>query len=123
MGIPDSEKIKHRQEACKTFIEQTKLLTSLASAFIIAPAVVSNFLKASLIWPIIAAELLFVVSVLAGYIALGAIAGSQHRGNPDVHRPAVRLWGLTQFIAYLGGIGLFGYWFIISYPSATIGNP
>jgi len=111
MTTPVGRNMIHGQEACKTFIEQTKLLTSLASAFIIAPAVVPNLTKVVLGWPIIVTEILFVLSVLAGYIALGAIAGSQNRGEYDVYRPAVMRWGLAQFVTYLVGIGLFGYWF------------
>lgn len=120
---PQDNASNHRQEACKTFIEQTKLLTSLASAFIIAPAVVLDLLGVVLVWPIIGAEVLFVISVLAGYIAMGAIAGTQNKGDYDVYRPAVRISGLIQFFTYLAGIALFGYWFVMSYSSSIGGTP
>lgn len=114
----DPTTIENRKAACATFIEQTKLLTSLASAFIIAPAIVHNILTLAITWPIIAAEVLFILSVLCGYIAMGAIAGSQNEGEYDVTRPAVMNSGRVQFAAYVLGIAFFGYWFLAAY-SAT----
>ncbi|HLG36804.1 MAG TPA: hypothetical protein VI338_01605 [Nitrososphaera sp.] len=123
MNTLDSRNISHREEACKTFIEQTKLLTSLASAFIVAPAVVFDLIGVIWVWPIIGAEMLFVISVLAGYIAMGAIAGTQNKGEYDVYRPAARISGLIQFFAYLTGIALFGYWFLVSYSNTIVSKP
>ena len=106
-----------KQEACKTYIEQTKLLVTLASAFLLAPAGLVAILKertsigiskADLCW-FIAAEALFVLSVLAGYIVLGSLAGSQDEGKFDVFRTATRLWSLFQFGLYVGGMAAFGY--------------
>lgn len=111
-----------KQEACKTFIEQTKLLTSLASAFIIAPAVVKGFTELVLNRKVFVAETAFVISVVAGYTALGAISGTQFRGEYNVHRPAVKWSGLIQFCAYLLGIVLFGWW-MASYPTPNTGIP
>lgn len=108
-----SSDIEDRKTACQTFIEQTKLLTSLASAFIIAPAVVHQLLKLTISWQIIIAEILFVLSVLFGYIALGAITGTQNSGEYDVYRKAVMNSGRLQFLTYVIGISLFGYWFIV----------
>ena len=99
-----------RIEACKTFVEQTKLLVSLASAFVIAPPVVLSFMKIGLDWKIYIAETLFILSVLSGYVALGAIAGSQHVGSFDVHRKAVKRSGLIQFVCYVAGLALFLFW-------------
>ena len=99
-----------RIEACKTFVEQTKLLVSLASAFVIAPPVVLSFIKIGLGWKIYIAESLFVFSVLSGYVALGAVAGSQHVGSFDVHRRAVQCFGLLQFCCYVAGIAFFLLW-------------
>src|SRR2546430_4416380 len=52
-----------------------------------------------------AAEALFVLSVLAGYIVLGSLVGSQDEGKFDVFRTATRLWSLLQFGLYVGEIG------------------
>lgn len=64
------------QEVCRTFIEQTKLLVTLASAFVVAPAAVLAFSQLRFAWLIVFGEALFILSVLAGYVALGAVAGS-----------------------------------------------
>lgn len=123
MNKLESSQINNHQEACKTYIEQTKLLTTLASGFIVAPAVVPDLLKVAAIGPIVGAEILFVISVLAGYLAIAAIAGSQHIGEYNVYRPAVRVFGLAQFLAYLGGIALFGYWFVLAHMTSLANIP
>jgi hypothetical protein len=106
-----------KQEACKTYIEQTKLLVTLASAFLLAPAGLVAILKdwtsvgiasEELFW-FVAAEVLFVLSVLAGYFVLGSLAGSQDKNQFDVFRSATRVSSLLQFGLYVGGMGAFGY--------------
>jgi len=85
------------REAVKTYIEQTKLLVSLSSAFILAPAAALPFIGNTgtvpayskfvfLVW----GEILFVISVLAGYLVLGTIAGGQHLNSFNVFRPATK---------------------------------
>jgi len=121
MNTSESSEMNNHQEACKTYIEQTKLLTTLASGFIVAPAVVPDLLKVAVIGPIVGAEIFFVISVLAGYLTIAAIAGSQHIGEYNVYSPTVRAFGLVQFMAYLGGIALFGYWFVLAHMT-SLGN-
>lgn len=108
--VPDGKK-----EACKTYLEQTKLLVTLASAFLFAPAglvtilkdkVASNITYVQIGW-FIAVEICFIVSVLAGYVVLGSLAGSQDDNSFDVFRPATRLFSLLQFVAYVTGLALF----------------
>ncbi|SRR5216683_1323901 len=104
-----------KKEACKTYMEQTKLLVTLASAFLFAPpglvAIVKDRGEAGITGPdlgwFIAAETLFVLSVLAGYVVLGSLAGSQDSGKFDVFRPATRNASLTQIGLYVFGIILF----------------
>ena len=101
-------------EACKTYIEQTKLLVTLASAFIVAPAALVPYFSATArviglqvemaVRPILYAEYSFVGSVLAGYVVLATIAGSQYLGNFNVHRLATRLFSLLQIATYLFGL-------------------
>ncbi|HBB89136.1 MAG TPA: hypothetical protein DC047_16135 [Blastocatellia bacterium] len=104
-----------KKEACKTYLEQTKLLVTLASAFLFAPAglvailkdrVSANISHAGITWFIII-EALFIGSVLMGYIVLGSLAGSQDTGEFDVFRPATRVISLFQFGFYLAGIIMF----------------
>jgi len=102
---------EHRKVACQTFVEQTKLLMSLASAFIVAPPIVQSLASADLNWQFFLAELLFVTSVLSSYLTLGALTGTQHAGEYDVYRPAVMWCGRVQFFTYLCGLMLFGCWF------------
>ena len=99
-----------KAEALKTFIEQTKLLVTLASGFIVAPAVAVSILKGPgklqnihvrLFLP---AEACLIASVIVGYIVLGTIAGSQDAGNFNVHRPATRIFSLLQLSLYLSGL-------------------
>jgi hypothetical protein len=104
-----------KKEACKTYLEQTKLLVTLASAFLFAPAALVGILKdktqvgltnAQIIWFIVA-EVFFILSVLAGYIVLGSVTGSQHSGEFNVFRPATRCFSLLQFGFYLAGLIVF----------------
>lgn len=104
-----------KKEACKTYIEQTKLLVTLASAFLFAPAALVTILKdktsaglddCTLSW-FVAVEVLFVFSVLSGYVVLGSLAGSQDDGSFNVFRTATRCFSLLQFGSYVVGIGVF----------------
>lgn len=108
--IPEGKK-----EACKTYLEQTKLLVALASAFLFAPAGLIAILKdrsdtkigtAEIVW-FLSAEVLFVLSVIAGYVAVGSLAGSQDDESFDVYRPATRVASLVQLALYLLGIVVF----------------
>ena len=104
-----------RKEAVKTYIEQTKLLVTLASAFLFAPPALIGILKdraavqitAAQLGSLIAAELCFIVSVLAGYIVLATISGWQHLGKFDVYRLGTQLWSRVQFFSYLVGLMIF----------------
>lgn len=107
--------IEGKKEACKTYIEQTKLLVTLASAFLFAPPALVTILKdknaagldrCTMIW-FLAIEGLFIISVLSGYCVLGSLAGSQDEGSFDVFRKATRLLSLAQFVLYILGIVAF----------------
>jgi hypothetical protein len=110
-NVNAAAKRKNGEEACKTFVEQTKQLITLASAFIFAPAAVQIILQLSIGKRLIIAEIFFIASVLAGYVALGSIAGSQHKGEFNVHNRNAKWSGLLQFFAYLAGLVLFILWF------------
>jgi hypothetical protein len=110
--IPEGPK-----EAVKTYMEQTKLLVTLSSAFVLAPAATVGIYKdratvgltnSQLRWFVIS-ELLFIGSVLAGYVVLGTIAGYQMLNTFDVYRPATKWASLIQIAAYLAGLGVFIY--------------
>jgi len=101
-----------KKEATKTFVEQTKVLVTLASAFVIAPAVVKAILDLAIDRWLMSAEVLFVLSVLAGYIALGSVAGTQHKGQFDVYAPNVTWSGRVQFFSYFFGLCLFFFWLV-----------
>lgn len=104
-----------QKEAVKTYIEQTKLLVTLASAFLFAPAGLVGILKdkvgaglsnnqlAWFVW----SEVLFIVSVLAGYVVLASLAGSQADEAFDVYRCATRLSSIVQFGSYVLGLFVF----------------
>lgn len=104
------------KEACKTYVEQTKLLVTLASAFVAAPVAVVPWLAShdqvhilldpsahSFLW----AEIGFVFSVFMGYVVLATIAGWQQQNKFDVNRPATRWCSLVQIGSYLAGLVCF----------------
>jgi hypothetical protein len=104
-----------KKEAVKTYVEQTKLLVTLASAFLFAPPALIAILKdrplvhitpAQFRW-FIGAEGCFIISVLSGYIVLATIAGWQDLGRFNVYRPATQCWSLIQFFSYLAGLIIF----------------
>jgi hypothetical protein len=104
-----------RKEACKTFLEQTKLLVTLASAFVVAPAAMIPLFSGTgrimasqdVITRFFWAELAFIFSVLAGYFTIATIAGSQHRNDFNVYRPGTRIISIIQILAYLFGLWQF----------------
>jgi hypothetical protein len=107
--------IADKQAACNTFLDQTKQLMTLASAFVFAPAAVVGWTTAAtsaqlkdhldaLIW----LEAAFLLSLLCGYVTIGTIAGSQNSGQYDVYRPATRIAANAQFALYVLGLILFG---------------
>ena len=104
-----------QKEAVKTYTEQTKLLVTLASAFLFAPAGLVGILKdkdaahltnVQLGW-FIGCEIFFILSVLSGYFVLASLSGSQATGQFDVFRLATRASSLVQFFAYLLGLIFF----------------
>jgi hypothetical protein len=104
-----------RIEAIKTFSEQTKILITLASGFVLAPPAVLSFLrrpdgKAAPAVPwgrFTCAEGLLLASICCGYLVLSTIAGYQHQGIYDVYRSATRVFSLLQIGLYLAGVILF----------------
>jgi len=113
---PTPEEIKAGKVASvQTYMEQTRLLVTLASAFLLAPAGIIGLLKDRSggglgtldIVGFIGAELCFVASVCAGYVVLGTIAGWQAKGLFDVFRPATRRTSLVQIGLYLAGMLIF----------------
>jgi hypothetical protein len=107
--------IADRQAACDTFLDQTKQLMTLASAFVFAPAAVVGWTSAtisaqlkehldSLIW----VESVFLLSLICGYVTIGTIAGTQNSGQYDVYRPAPRVAANAQFALYVVALFLFG---------------
>ena len=119
----DVRRDEGRKEALKTFIEQTKILITLASGFVLAPPAVLSFLRkpaptpspgcavppvSALPWHRFSwAEGLLVASILFGYLVLSTIAGSQHQGDYVVHRRATRVCSVFQIVLYLAGVLLF----------------
>lgn len=103
------------KEACKTYLEQTKLLVTLSSAFLIAPAGLVSFFServgvgigSSGLNLLVGAESCFVASVLAGYVVLATLSGSQHLNKFDVFRPATRWSSISQLGCYIAGLFLF----------------
>jgi hypothetical protein len=104
-----------KQEALKTYVEQTKLLVTLASGFVLAPAAAVSFFRSSApehmappsVRLFLGAEILLIFSILSGYAVLGSIAGSQHNDEFNVYRPATRFLSLLQLALYLGGLSCF----------------
>ncbi|GAB3892481.1 hypothetical protein GCM10028803_05350 [Larkinella knui] len=94
-----------KNEACKTYLEQTKLLVTLASAFILAPSIFFekfNFFDGLTIYY----ELCFVLSVLFGYVVFGTITGTQHKGEFNVYNRGTMWFSRGQFFLFILGIVL-----------------
>jgi hypothetical protein len=95
---------EHRKEACRTYLEQTKLLVALASALLIGPAAIFGFVRPETgvgasrweWWLVLLTETALVLSVLSGYVVFATIVGSQEKGDYDVYRPATRWASLVQ---------------------------
>ncbi|MDX0833803.1 hypothetical protein GOD82_28615 [Sinorhizobium medicae] len=118
-----------RKESVKTYIEQTKLLVTLASAFVVAPVVLTSAIKGELtstlshnqLSTFVAAEIMFILSILLGYVVLATISGSQVLGEHWIYRPATTVSSLLQITTYVLGLALlilFAY-FLMASPTAT----
>ena len=113
----------NRAEATKTYVEQTKLLVTLASAFLVAPAGLLALDPTKVgtlrqhVCGMIMAEGLFILSVLTGYVVLATVVGSQDDGSFNVYRGATRFWSILQFAAYV--LGLFGFVWLVIQIAAT----
>lgn len=106
--------LQDRQEACKTFLEQTKQLITLASAFLFAPAAFVTLAKdleqmkrVATSGYFLGAEFCFILSVVLGYVTIGTIAGTQNDGTYNVFRLATRVSSGAQFVTYVLGIVVF----------------
>ncbi|MBY2987508.1 hypothetical protein [Rhizobium leguminosarum] len=126
---PSAFTLDDRKESVKTYIEQTKLLVTLASAFIVAPVVLTSAINGEVVqaistaqfWTFVGAEVLFILSIMAGYLVLGTIAGSQVRGEHWVYRPATVVSSWIQIGTYVAGlIVLITYsYFLMAAPTAA----
>lgn len=111
----NKQNLENKKEACKTYIEQTKLLVALASVFLMAPAAFFSLMKGKdgtqvigeNLQTFIIAELLFISSILLGYLVLGSIAGSQDEGKFNVYRPATLWLSRGQILSYILGLLFF----------------
>lgn len=109
--------LENRKEACKTYIEQIKLLVTLASAFVVAPVALISLLNTKdrikvppeIIDKLILSEGLLIASIFFGYMALASVTGEQDSGTFNVYRPATRIYSLLQVFAYLAGAAVFVY--------------
>jgi hypothetical protein len=92
-----------KNDACKTYLEQTKLLVTLSSAFIIAPAFFTDEIKITNPFPIWM-ELFFIASVFCGYIVFGTITGTQSKGVFNVYNTGTRIFSLIQIAFFIVGL-------------------
>lgn len=115
MSYTPTEVINVKKEECKAYIKQTKLYVALTSAFLFISAVIVIILKDRstaelddyiLAW-FIAAEVLFVCSILSGCMVLSSLAKSQGDGLFDVFCRATRLFSVLQFRSFVLGIACF----------------
>ncbi|WP_299226565.1 hypothetical protein [uncultured Psychroserpens sp.] len=94
-----------KNDACKTYLEQTKLLVTLSSAFIIAPAVfiekIGFFSTISLFM-----EVCFVLSVFMGYVVFGTISGTQFKGEYNVYNKGTKIFSWLQISLFMIGLVL-----------------
>lgn len=115
MSYAPAEVINVKKEECKAYIKQTKLYMTSTPVFLFASAALVIILKdknvaglddSTLVW-FVAAEVLFVSSVLSGYIVLSSLARSQGDGSFDVFCRATRLFSALQFRLFVFGIVCF----------------
>lgn len=93
----------HKNEACKTYLEQTKLLVTLASAFIIAPiALFEKFQTMDNLTVLM--EISFILSIFAGYVVFGSVSGTQYKGECNVYNIGTRIFSWVQIGLFFIGI-------------------
>lgn len=115
MSYTPVEVINVKKEECKACIKQTKLYMISTSVFLFASAALVLILKnksaaelsdSTLAW-FVAAEVLFMCSVLSGYMVLGSLDRSQDDGSFDAFCKATRLFSVLQFRSFIFGIVCF----------------
>ena len=105
--MKNNSNMDDKKQACKTYIEQTKHLATLASGFIIPPAIILVFIQNVNLIFFILSEVSLIFSVVMSYLVMGCIAGSQDQGTYDVYRPTTRIFSLLQFFSYILGLTFF----------------
>lgn len=115
MSYTPVEVLNSKKEECTAYIKQTKRYMTLTSVFLFASAVLIIILKnksatelgnSTLAW-FVAAEVLFVCSILSGYMVLGSLTKSQDDGSFDVFCKTTRLFSTLQFRSFVFGISCF----------------
>ncbi len=107
----------HHKDSVKTYIEQTKVLISLASAFVVAPAAAVVLISSANLTLFLVSEGAFVLSVLCGYVVFSTISGQQFKNNYNVYNCLTRCASWLQLVAFLAGLGVF-CWMIFDAGSA-----
>lgn len=101
-----------KKYSVEVFLSQTKILTTLATTFLIAPYVVFNkwsfirnetFLCLDIYIYVIISSIFFLISILMTYFIYSSISGNADRGVYDVYRAATRFFSILQFSTLILG--------------------
>jgi hypothetical protein len=91
-----------KKEACRTSIEQVKIIVYLALVFILSTNLLMLYKTPN--WNLYLAESSLILSILFGFTTLGSIAGFQSLEKYDVYRPATRIGSILQLTFCVTGI-------------------
>src|SRR6266576_3154777 len=104
-----------QKEAVKTYLEQVKVITALATTLLLTPNVLLTLEKQDTArtalalnlpnWKcwLIGGNLAFLLAIILTYFVYATIAGSLDENKFNINRTATRFFSIAQFIALLAG--------------------
>lgn len=102
--------------AVEKYLEQVRLLTTLASALLVSPAILVAILRFAGEVPAVAADLqqasvylflssgFLVLVIITTYLIYSSVVGRLVSGEVDLYRPATRVFSLLQILFLIAGV-------------------
>jgi len=112
--MPENQ-IESKKFVVERYLEQIKILSALATALLISPALIqvisgkvySNIGRprmVSLRTLALVSNISFLLVIILSYLVYSTIVGSVNKGVYDIYRTATRVFSIAQFIALIVGL-------------------
>ncbi len=105
------EELENRKLAVDRYLDQIKILSALATALLLAPAIMEVIVQrvpaiSSTRLVALAANVAFLLVIVLSYLIYSSLVGEINRGTYDVYRPATRIFSFVQLASLVAGLVL-----------------